>query len=58
VEVSANFAYSYEAANTTSEADAYKVAASAIFDMHPERPVCIKAKVVMQRATAKATRGE
>lgn len=58
LEVSANFGYSYETAQTTSEADAYKVSASAIFDMKPERPVCVKAKVLMQRGTAIATRGE
>ena len=58
VEVSANFGYSYENATTTTDADTYKTTASAMFDMDPARSSCMKAKVVLQRGTATATRGE
>lgn len=58
VEVSANFAYSYENATTTTDTDTYKTTASALFDMDPSKGNCIKSKVVLQRGTATATRGE
>ena len=58
MEISANFAYNYETAETTTEADAYKSTASALFDMDPAKASCMKAKVVLRRGTAIATRGE
>jgi hypothetical protein len=58
VEASVNTAYSYEDATTTTDADTYKNTASALYDMDPAKGVCLKAKVVLQRGTAIATRGE
>jgi hypothetical protein len=58
VETSVNYAYSFETAVTTTDADTYKNTASALYDMDPARGVCMKAKVLLKRGTAIATRGE
>jgi hypothetical protein len=57
VEASVNYAYSYESATTTTDADTYKNTASALYDIDPARGVCMKAKVLLKRGTAIATRG-
>lgn len=58
VEASVNYQYSYDTGTTTTEADTYKTIASALYDLDPSRGVCMKAKVVLQRGTATAKRGE
>jgi hypothetical protein len=57
LEVSVNYQYNYENMTTKTDTDTYRTTASALYDMDPARQVCMKAKVVVQRGTATATRG-